>query len=107
MLSPGPPPALHRRSARLQPARGHSERPDPAGLRLRLAGAPRPWPASSWPEWAVRYDAGVGSEGRPRLGAPPSRGADTRAGTPRVALDPGRTQGLRGSEPGTRLAKAR
>ncbi|XP_022355351.1 proline-rich protein 2-like [Enhydra lutris kenyoni] len=93
MLSPGPPPALHRRAARLQPVRGHSEPPGPA--RPRLRGAPRPDRPPSGP--SGRRSAGEGSEGRPR----PGRG---HAQAPRVTRGwrdarGGRAAGLRITAP--------
>lgn len=74
MLSPGPPQALHRRAARLRPARGHSERPDPAGPRLRLGGAPGPGQSPPGPSGR----RGAGRRGGGVRGASPPRGADTR-----------------------------
>ncbi|XP_049502455.1 proline-rich protein HaeIII subfamily 1-like [Panthera uncia] len=68
MLSPGPPPALHRRAARLQPALRHSEPPGPARPRLRGAPSPAgPRPAR----------VGGAARGRGRRGVP-APGADTR-----------------------------
>lgn len=100
MLSPGPPPALHRRAARLQPARGHSEPPGPA--RPRLRGAPRPDRPPSGP--SGRRSAGEGSEGRPR----PGRG---HAQAPRVTRGwrdarGARAAGLRITPPTTSLARS-
>lgn len=63
MLSPGPPPALHRQAARLQPAHGHLEPPGPT--RPRLHGAPRR-AAPALPEWAVQRGGGVPGASRPR-----------------------------------------
>lgn len=83
MLSPGPPPALHRRAARLQPARplGAARRDPAPPPRRPPRGRPRP--------------AGVGgaARGRGPRGVP-APGARPRASTPRHACPAGRTLAL-------------
>lgn len=92
MLSPGPPPALHRRAAWLQPARptrSGPARPGPAPPPQRPRPGPaRPGPAPARLEWAAQRWGGSGGD--------PAPGARTRAGTPRHACPAGNTQELRG-----------
>ncbi|XP_038295639.1 basic proline-rich protein-like isoform X1 [Canis lupus familiaris] len=81
---PGPPPALHRRAARLRPARGHSEAPGPARPGPASA-APPARPAPVRPEWAAQRGGGVRGASPPRRGHaqhPASRGAAPRASGP-------------------------